>query len=118
MFPVYRCGIALALNKLSQWLRENQVTPIFLFFVPDALNDRHSEVRRCMLDAALSVLNTHGKVSHHPKSLLHVLLFFLSEFYISACNKLGVLVMYFKNKLKRTCCLYVAVENIPNTVYM
>lgn len=62
IFPVYRCGIALALNKLSQWLRENQVTPIFLFFVPDALNDRHCEVRRCMLDAALSVLNTHGKV--------------------------------------------------------
>ncbi|MEQ2211468.1 hypothetical protein XENOCAPTIV_002457, partial [Xenoophorus captivus] len=39
-----------------------RVTPLFLFFVPDALNDRHNEVRRCMLDAALSALNTHGKV--------------------------------------------------------
>lgn len=58
----FRCGIALALNKLSQYLDESQVTPLFLFFVPDALNDRHAEVRRCMLDAALSALNTHGKV--------------------------------------------------------
>ncbi|KAF3850541.1 hypothetical protein F7725_012313 [Dissostichus mawsoni] len=56
-----RGGIALALNKLSQFLEEAQVTPLFLFFVPDALNDRHPEVRRCMLDAALSALNTHGK---------------------------------------------------------
>ncbi|CDQ71212.1 unnamed protein product [Oncorhynchus mykiss] len=56
-----RCGIALALNKLCQYLDEPQVTPLFLFFVPDALNDRHPEVRRCMLDAALSALNTHGK---------------------------------------------------------
>uniref|UniRef100_A0A8C9ZZ87 GCN1 activator of EIF2AK4 n=1 Tax=Sander lucioperca TaxID=283035 RepID=A0A8C9ZZ87_SANLU len=60
-----RGGIALALNKLSQYLDESQVTPLFLFFVPDALNDRHTEVRRCMLDAALSALNTHGKVSCH-----------------------------------------------------
>lgn len=60
--PIVRCGIALALNKLSQFLDESQVTPLFLFFVPDALNDRHTEVRRCMLDAALSALNTHGKV--------------------------------------------------------
>ncbi|CAB1445303.1 unnamed protein product [Pleuronectes platessa] len=56
-----RCGIAVSLNKLSQYLGESQVTPLFLFFVPDALNDRHPDVRRCMLDAALSALNTHGK---------------------------------------------------------
>uniref|UniRef100_A0A8C1M9Z0 GCN1 activator of EIF2AK4 n=1 Tax=Cyprinus carpio TaxID=7962 RepID=A0A8C1M9Z0_CYPCA len=56
-----RCGIALALNKLAEFLDESQVTPLFLFFVPDALNDRHAEVRRCMLDAALSALNTHAK---------------------------------------------------------
>lgn len=37
--------------------------PLFQFFVPDALNDRNPEVRKCMLDAALSTLNTHGKVS-------------------------------------------------------
>lgn len=63
IFFIPRCGIALALNKLSQYLDESQVTPLFLFFVPDALNDRHTDVRRCMLDAALSALNTHGKVT-------------------------------------------------------
>lgn len=60
---LHRCGIALALNKLSQHLDSSQVKPLFQFFVPDALNDRSPEVRKCMLDAALSTLNTHGKVS-------------------------------------------------------
>lgn len=70
-----RCGIALALNKLSQYLNESQVTPLFLFFVPDALNDRHAEVRRCMLDAALSALNTHGKVQFNAHFLFAQYLF-------------------------------------------
>ncbi|XP_064822352.1 stalled ribosome sensor GCN1-like [Oncorhynchus masou masou] len=72
-----RCGIALALNKLCQYLEEPQVTPLFLFFVPDALNDRHPEVRRCMLDAALSALNTHGK--DNVSSLLPVFEEFLKD---------------------------------------
>ncbi|CAB1319637.1 unnamed protein product [Coregonus sp. 'balchen'] len=72
-----RCGIALALNKLCQYLDEPQVTPLFLFFVPDALNDRHPEVRRCMLDAALSALNTHGK--DNVSSLLPVFEEFLKN---------------------------------------
>uniref|UniRef100_A0A4W5R6Q8 GCN1 activator of EIF2AK4 n=1 Tax=Hucho hucho TaxID=62062 RepID=A0A4W5R6Q8_9TELE len=72
-----RCGIALALNKLCQYLDEPQVTPLFLFFVPDALNDRHPEVRRCMLDAALSSLNTHGK--DNVSSLLPVFEEFLKD---------------------------------------
>ncbi|XP_068166575.1 stalled ribosome sensor GCN1 [Antennarius striatus] len=72
-----RCGIALAMNKLSQYLDECQVTPLFLFFVPDALNDRHAEVRRCMLDAALSALNTHGK--DNVSSLLPVFEEFLKN---------------------------------------
>ncbi|XP_062399503.1 stalled ribosome sensor GCN1 [Sardina pilchardus] len=72
-----RCGIALALNKLAQYLDESQVTPLFLFFVPDALNDRHTEVRRCMLDAALSALNTHGK--DNVNSLLPVFEEFLKD---------------------------------------
>ncbi|KAM4808080.1 stalled ribosome sensor GCN1 [Rhinophrynus dorsalis] len=58
-----RCGIALALNKLAQYLDSSQVKPLFQFFVPDALNDRNPDVRKCMLDAALSALNTHGKDS-------------------------------------------------------
>ncbi|XP_072271584.1 stalled ribosome sensor GCN1 [Pyxicephalus adspersus] len=56
-----RCGVALALNQLAQYLDSSQVKPLFQFFVPDALNDRHPDVRKCMLDAALSALNTHGK---------------------------------------------------------
>ncbi|XP_033829216.1 eIF-2-alpha kinase activator GCN1 [Periophthalmus magnuspinnatus] len=72
-----RCGIALALNKLSEYLDESQITPLFLFFVPDALNDRHADVRRCMLDAALSALNTHGK--DNVSSLLPVFEEFLKN---------------------------------------
>lgn len=64
MLPLFpRCGLALALNKLSQCLDSSQVKPLFQFFVPDALNDRNPDVRKCMLDAALATLNAHGKVS-------------------------------------------------------
>uniref|UniRef100_A0A8C5P6E8 GCN1 activator of EIF2AK4 n=1 Tax=Leptobrachium leishanense TaxID=445787 RepID=A0A8C5P6E8_9ANUR len=72
-----RCGIALALNKLAQYLDSTEVTPLFHFFVPDALNDRNPEVRKCMLDAALSALNTHGKDS--VNSLLPVFEEFLKH---------------------------------------
>ncbi|XP_030044919.1 eIF-2-alpha kinase activator GCN1, partial [Microcaecilia unicolor] len=72
-----RCGIALALNKLAPYLDGFQVKPLFQFFVPDALNDRHPEVRKCMLDAALSALDTHGKDS--VNSLLPVFEEFLKN---------------------------------------
>ncbi|XP_044304801.1 eIF-2-alpha kinase activator GCN1 [Varanus komodoensis] len=72
-----RCGIALALNKLSEHLDSSQIKPLFEFFVPDALNDRNPEVRKCMLDAALSALNTHGKDS--VNSLLPVFEEFLKN---------------------------------------
>ncbi|XP_006019968.1 eIF-2-alpha kinase activator GCN1 [Alligator sinensis] len=72
-----RCGIALALNKLSQHLDSSQVKPLFQFFVPDALNDRSPDVRKCMLDAALSTLNTHGK--ENVNSLLPVFEEFLKN---------------------------------------
>uniref|UniRef100_A0A8C9FZC0 GCN1 activator of EIF2AK4 n=1 Tax=Pavo cristatus TaxID=9049 RepID=A0A8C9FZC0_PAVCR len=72
-----RCGIALALNKLSEHLDSSQVKPLFEFFVPDALNDRNPEVRKCMLDAALSTLNTHGK--DNVNSLLPVFEEFLKN---------------------------------------
>ncbi|KAG8455790.1 hypothetical protein GDO86_001836 [Hymenochirus boettgeri] len=72
-----RCGIALALNKLAQYLDSSEVKPLFQFFVPDALNDRNADVRKCMLDAALSALNTHGKDS--VNSLLPVFEEFLKN---------------------------------------
>ncbi|MBN3289218.1 GCN1 kinase, partial [Polypterus senegalus] len=72
-----RCGIALALNKLSQYLDCSRVTPLFQFFVPEALHDRSAEVRKCMLGAALSALNTHGK--DNVNSLLPVFEEFLKN---------------------------------------
>ncbi|KAK2498494.1 hypothetical protein MC885_005115 [Smutsia gigantea] len=72
-----RCGLALALNKLSQCLDSSQVKPLFQFFVPDALNDRNPNVRKCMLDAALATLNTHGK--ENVNSLLPVFEEFLKN---------------------------------------
>ncbi|KAL0610568.1 eIF-2-alpha kinase activator GCN1 [Plecturocebus cupreus] len=72
-----RCGLALALNKLSQYLDSSQVKPLFQFFVPDALNDRHPDVRKCMLDAALATLNIHGK--ENVNSLLPVFEEFLKN---------------------------------------
>ncbi|KAM9194723.1 stalled ribosome sensor GCN1 [Dugong dugon] len=72
-----RCGLALALNKLSQYLDSSQVKPLFQFFVPDALNDRNPDVRKCMLDAALATLNTHGK--ENVSSLLPVFEEFLKD---------------------------------------
>ncbi|XP_059977686.1 stalled ribosome sensor GCN1 isoform X2 [Lagenorhynchus albirostris] len=72
-----RCGLALALNKLSQCLDSSQVKPLFQFFVPDALNDRNPDVRKCMLDAALETLNTHGK--ENVNSLLPVFEEFLKN---------------------------------------
>ncbi|XP_006865512.1 PREDICTED: translational activator GCN1 [Chrysochloris asiatica] len=72
-----RCGLALALNKLSEYLDSSQVKPLFQFFVPDALNDRNPDVRKCMLDAALSTLNTHGK--ENVNSLLPVFEEFLKD---------------------------------------
>uniref|UniRef100_A0A8C4LHE0 Stalled ribosome sensor GCN1 n=1 Tax=Equus asinus asinus TaxID=83772 RepID=A0A8C4LHE0_EQUAS len=72
-----RCGLALALNKLSQCLDSSQVKPLFQFFVPDALNDRNPDVRKCMLDAALATLNIHGK--ENVNSLLPVFEEFLKN---------------------------------------
>ncbi|XP_019583398.2 stalled ribosome sensor GCN1 [Rhinolophus sinicus] len=72
-----RCGLALALNKLSQCLDSSQVKPLFQFFVPDALNDRNPDVRKCMLDAALATLNAHGK--ENVNSLLPVFEEFLKD---------------------------------------
>ncbi|XP_078730009.1 LOW QUALITY PROTEIN: stalled ribosome sensor GCN1 [Lampetra fluviatilis] len=56
-----RCGVALALAAVAGSLGGERVTPLFRFFVPEALGDRHAEVRRRMLDAALAALNHHGK---------------------------------------------------------
>lgn len=62
-----RSGIALALKQIAPLLREDQIPPLFEFFVPKALSDRAAEVRSGMRDAALCAIQSHGKVkkSHH-----------------------------------------------------
>jgi hypothetical protein len=59
-----RSGIAIALNKLSPLLPEDQIVALFSFYVPTALGDRSPEVRSHMRDAALAAINVHGKVRH------------------------------------------------------
>ncbi|XP_033627513.1 eIF-2-alpha kinase activator GCN1-like [Asterias rubens] len=58
-----RCGIANALGKISPYLKKNQVSEVFRFFVPDGLNDRNEEVRRVMLQSATAVIDNQGKDS-------------------------------------------------------
>ncbi|CAK8692590.1 unnamed protein product [Clavelina lepadiformis] len=58
-----RIGVAFCLSKISPLLPEDQIESLFSFFVPDALGDRHPEVRSKMLDAALQAVNDHGKDS-------------------------------------------------------
>ena len=59
-----RSGIALAICKMSPYISEDQVEALFEFFVQKSLGDRSSEVRKHMLDAAVAVVNDHGKVRH------------------------------------------------------
>ena len=57
-----RCGIAMALEKISPILPEDQLLPLFHFFVQKGLRDRSAEVRSHMRTAALAAINVHGKV--------------------------------------------------------
>jgi len=58
-----RCGIALALGELSPKLSEEEVPPLFVFFVPTGLGDHNLDVRKHMLNAALKAVNDHGKAN-------------------------------------------------------
>jgi len=57
-----RCGIATALAQLSPYFPEDQVEPMFAFFVEKGLGDRSEDVRKCMLIAAVAAITDHGKV--------------------------------------------------------
>lgn len=56
-----RSGIALALGKMAPFLSRNQVSNLVSFFVPEGLGDRHTTVRKHMLDAAVAIIDNHGK---------------------------------------------------------
>lgn len=57
-----RSGIALAIGKIAPYFNAEQVKSLMSFFVPDGLGDRHATVRKHMLDAAVAIIDAHGKV--------------------------------------------------------
>lgn len=58
-----RCGIAMAICKLSPSIPDSEIETLFQFFVEKGLADRAEEVRKEMLNAAVAALNDHSKVS-------------------------------------------------------
>ena len=60
-----RCGVGVAVRELVPHLQSEQISTLFKFFVDRGLKDRNEEVRKEMLAAALTAVNTHGKVRHH-----------------------------------------------------
>ncbi|GIX96451.1 eIF-2-alpha kinase activator GCN1 [Caerostris darwini] len=56
-----RSGIALALGKMAPYLNVEQVISLISFFVTEALGDRHADVRKHMVDAAVAITDVHGK---------------------------------------------------------
>lgn len=57
-----RSGVAMALGNLAPILPQEQLLPLFNFYVPKGLGDRSPEVRSQMRSAALATINVHGKV--------------------------------------------------------
>ena len=56
-----RSGIALALYRLVPLIDEAAVIRLASFFVPKGLGDRHEEVQKNMLNAAVAMVDQHGK---------------------------------------------------------
>lgn len=62
-----RHAIAKTFEHLADILVENEVVPIFTFFIEDeALGDRHPEVRQAMLAAGSAIIDSQGKTSLGP----------------------------------------------------
>jgi hypothetical protein len=57
-----RVAIGTALEKMAPLLNNEAVAPIFDFLVTqEALGDRQAAVRRSMLNAAIAIIDLHGK---------------------------------------------------------
>ncbi|XP_064653044.1 stalled ribosome sensor GCN1-like [Lineus longissimus] len=56
-----RTGLALAVGKISPLVPEDQINPLFSFFVDKGLRDRNEDVRKHMLAAAVLAVEDHGK---------------------------------------------------------
>ena len=57
----FEIGIGLALCRIVPLLDAAGVVRLTSFFVPKALGDRHEDVRKPMLSAAVSMVDQHGK---------------------------------------------------------
>ncbi|XP_071180493.1 stalled ribosome sensor GCN1-like [Mytilus edulis] len=79
-----RSGIAYAMESIAPLVPQDQIEELFSFYVPDALSDRAPEVRSRMREAALAVINTHGK--ENVNILLPVFEDFLSSAPDTASN--------------------------------
>ena len=58
-----RVGVATALKQIAAHFSKSDCMSVLDFMVPQGLGDRHSEVRSALLNAALLLLDIHGKVS-------------------------------------------------------
>ncbi|XP_044271833.1 eIF-2-alpha kinase activator GCN1 [Tribolium madens] len=58
-FP--RRGVALALAQLAPLITPDLIGDLVQFFVSTSLSDRHEQVRKEMLNAALKIVDLHGK---------------------------------------------------------
>ncbi|CAH1802155.1 unnamed protein product [Owenia fusiformis] len=56
-----RCGVAQAMRKLSALLSDENIETVMSFMVPEALGDRDENVRQAMREAAVQIVNDHGK---------------------------------------------------------
>lgn len=56
-----RIAISVAFTKMAPLIPDEQIAPMFEFFVVhEALGDRHGEVRRTMLNAGIAIIDVHG----------------------------------------------------------
>lgn len=58
-----RRGVALAINEIAPLITPEQIGDIIEFFVNSSLRDRNETVRIEMLNAALKLVDLHGKVN-------------------------------------------------------
>jgi len=58
-----RSGMALLLRSISPLVTSDMVGDLIRFYVPKALHDRNSEVAVSMREAAVALVDHHGKVS-------------------------------------------------------
>lgn len=63
-----RRGVALALRALAPLLAPAAVPHAVKFFVSNGLTDRAEPVRAEMLNAAMAVVEIHGKVTHYTSN--------------------------------------------------